>query len=488
MPKRKKTLRWRSKLLLLLITFSVLPVAAFAFWATRTVEDTFRTSTLDGLQALASAKAEAIDQFTAYRRTDVERIATLLAPYVAELHDSMARARAAGELPGPDELLKLPDDRLPNPDPAPVLSDAGLGHADGGTGSASWDRGGSSSALPGVSEGHRSVTDPADATARQHAPARERTLSREEEEALTKVRQPLGLILWDQNQFEELLVIDTDGRVLVSTYAEHKDRSAAEVEYFQQGSKATFVQPVYESPITKGLTMVIATPIYNQERKLLGVLAVRLNLRRFFRLIGDQTGLGKTGETVVGKKVDSEVVFMAPTRHNDQAALKVRIPIDSDRAQGLQDAARGQSGSGLTQDYRGVHVLAAWQHVPSLDWGLLVKIDYDEAIRSANEAKVTTLLWTLVILIIAIIAAFVVSQAFVRPLQEFKEATDRISRGDLDVQLNIRSHDEIGELADSFERMVAAIKFFRERSRGSDEDEGEDGDGDEESESTARGR
>jgi methyl-accepting chemotaxis protein len=209
---------------------------------------------------------------------------------------------------------------------------------------------------------------------------------------------------------------------------------------------------------------------------------VRLNLKRFFRLIGDQTGLGKTGETVVGKKMESEIVFMAPTRHNDQAALKVRIPIDDDRAQGLQDAARGQSNSGLIKDYRGVTTLAAWQHVPSLDWGLLVKIDYDEAIRSANEAKVTTLLWTLVILIIAIIAAFVVSQAFVRPLQEFKDATDRISRGDLEVQLNIRSHDEIGELADSFERMVAAIKFFRERSRGRDDDE----DGDVESETTAR--
>jgi HAMP domain-containing protein len=480
MPKRKKTLRWRSKLLLLLIIFSVLPVAAFAFWATRTVEDTFRTSTLDGLQALASAKAEAIDQFTAYRRTDVERIATLLAPYVTELQDSMARARAAGELPEPDDLLKLPDDPLPHENPAPVSSDAGVGHADSSTGSASGDPDSSS----GVSEGHS--TDPEDATARPHGPTQVRTLSKEEEEALTKLRQPLGLIVWDQNQFEELLVIDTDGRVLVSTYAEHKDRSAADLEYFQQGTKETFVQPVYESPITKGLTMVIATPIYDKERELLGVLAVRLNLRRFFRLIGDQTGLGKTGETVVGKKIDSEVVFMAPTRHDDQAALKVRIPIDSERAQGLQDAARGQSGSGLTKDYRGVNTLAAWQHVPSLDWGLLVKIDYDEAIRSASEAKVTTLLWTLVILVIAVIAAFVVSQAFVRPLQEFKDATDRISRGDLDVQLNIRSHDEIGELADSFERMVAAIKFFRERSRGSEEDEGEASD--DESESTVRGR
>jgi hypothetical protein len=38
------------------------------------------------------------------------------------------------------------------------------------------------------------------------------------------------------------------------------------------------------------------------------------------------------------------------------------------------------------------------------------------------------------------------------------------------VSLDIRSKDEIGELADSFERMVAAVKFFREQSRHADGD------------------
>ena len=57
----------------------------------------------------------------------------------------------------------------------------------------------------------------------------------------------------------------------------------------------------------------------------------------------------------------------------------------------------------------------------------------------------------------------------VRPLRELKDATERISKGDLDVKLAIRSRDEIGELADSFERMIAAIKFFREEKTEEDE-------------------
>jgi nitrogen fixation/metabolism regulation signal transduction histidine kinase len=65
----------------------------------------------------------------------------------------------------------------------------------------------------------------------------------------------------------------------------------------------------------------------------------------------------------------------------------------------------------------------------------------------------------------AFIAAILVSRAFLRPLQRLKEATDQISRGNLDVQIVTEADDEIGELSDSFERMVAAIKYFRDEGK-----------------------
>jgi HAMP domain-containing protein len=61
-------------------------------------------------------------------------------------------------------------------------------------------------------------------------------------------------------------------------------------------------------------------------------------------------------------------------------------------------------------------------------------------------------------------ASMAVARTLVQPLKDLKDAADRLSRGDFAVSLDIRSKDEIGELADSFERMVAAVKFFREQS------------------------
>jgi nitrogen fixation/metabolism regulation signal transduction histidine kinase len=304
------------------------------------------------------------------------------------------------------------------------------------------------------------------------------------EEAKARLRKILGLIAWDQREFEELLVMDAEGRVIASTFEDHEGHTAENLEYFRQGRKATYLQPVFSSPITERLTMVIATPIRDSDHQTFGVLAARLTLDRFFRLLSDVTGLDKTGETVVGKKIESEVVFMAPTRHDADAALTRRIAVGSEQAKALQQAARGQEGSGEAMDYRGVEVLAAWKHIPALDWGLVVKQDREEAMQEIDQLREATYGLAAIVILLATLASIIVSRAFVGSLRQLQQATEKISRGDFDVVLNIQSRDEVGELADSFDRMVAAIKFFREHSRLEDEEDletsGEPLDGDSE--------
>lgn len=444
---------WRTKLVALLIAFSVTPLAVVTFWSYSAQEQTLRHATIEGLEALAEAKTQAIDQFTDIRLRDVEVIASLIAPRLIRLRaKKKAEKRGEGqqEQPAPQPLpdLKKGAAAGSNPPPASAPETAKAPEP------------------PRRSRAHRGRKA---AERHRHGATKDQPKgdAKDEHRSLHRrdLDQTLGLILWDQRDFEELLVIDLDGRVLASTFDGHVGRTAAGLEYFERGRKAAHVQPVFMSPITEKLTMVIATPIRDEHHREIGVLAARLNLQRFFRLINDSTGLGTSGETVVAKRIDEAVVFMAPTRHAADAALKRKIALGSDRARYLQEAARGQDGSGLHMDYRGERTLAAWRHVPALDWGLLVKIDYDEAMRSATDARRRMVTLALVVLALALLASMLASRALVRPLRELKEATDRISRGDLAVQLDIRSADEIGELAASFERMVAAIKFFREHAR-----------------------
>lgn len=438
---RGRGISWRSKLLILLTLFSVLPLATLAYWVLIELEDSHRNSMLSSLEGLANAKAAALEQLTDNRKRDVERIAGLL---VHEVQAAVV-AQAALDTPEPEPLPELHDaEALATPEEHPVEQDAGTP-----------DGGGAVAEEP----------DPVPVRARNRRAEQEAALA----DAIAHLRQTLGLILWDQAEFEELLVIRDDGRVIASTFAEHEGRTAATLDYFQAGRRATFVQPVFRSPVTSRLTMVIATPIRDESAQEIAVLAARLNLERVFSLINDTTGLGQTGETLVAKVIQEKLVFMAPTRHDADAALH-DVEIDDHTSDPLGQAALGHAGRGETIDYRHRRVLAAWKPVGGLDWGLVVKIDDEEAMRAANEVRTRTLQISVAILLLAVLASIFAARELVRPLRQLKDATDRISRGDLGVALAIRSADEIGDLADSFERMVAAIKFFREHARPPEED------------------
>jgi HAMP domain-containing protein len=457
---RNTSLSWRTKLVLMMLLFSVVPVLVVSYLSSGILAETYTTSHLLGLQALAKAKAQAIDQFTDIRRRDVERISSLLSAHVTALRSAEREQGVDEEKPPPRKMLPLKDaENLPQP---------GTDHPDEvelppkPPTSASAPK----PPRPGERPKKTGEIEPPSGPPLVAGPAKAATV----EEAFSTLKQTLGLILWDQKEFEELLVLDRDGRVIAATFQGHEGKSALDLDYFKSGRKATFVQPVFMSPITNELTMMIAAPIRDEKLETIGVVAARLNLRRFFQLINDTTGLGDTGETVVAKKIGDQIVLMAPTRNDSAAALKRKISVGSDQARALQDAARGQSGFGVQLDYRNVDTFAAWQYVPSLEWGLLSKIDRSEAMEPVNTARDRILMMTVFAVLLIIPTSMAVARTMVQPLKDLKDATDRLSRGDFAVSLDIRSKDEIGELADSFERMVAAVKFFREQSRHADGD------------------
>lgn len=415
----KRTFRFTlvAKLFILLVAFASLPGAGMAFWTLRQMTASRAESKLAAMEAVANAKAEAIERFIEYRRANVERIASMVAERVEVLREELEGAR---DRVAPDELPDLEDGEELDGEPG---------------------------------------TPPAGTTSFEEPLAREATAA----EAHARVRRMLGHLLWDRSEFEELLVIDGGGHVLVSTYDGHEDRDASSVEYFAQGLRGTYLQPVFLSPITERHTMVVSTPIYSDDREVIAVLAARLNLDHFFSLLTDTTGLGATGETIAAEEVEGVIVLRAPTRHDPGASPGDQLTID-----GLPvgNAARGESGLGRSRDYRGVDVLAAWRHIDSLGWGLVVKLDVDEAMAPVADLEQTLWVAFLVVVIVAALIAVVVAGTIVRPLRQLRSAADRISRGDMGVSIDIESRDEVGELAESFERMIAAIRFFREQGAG----------------------
>lgn len=71
-------------------------------------------------------------------------------------------------------------------------------------------------------------------------------------------------------------------------------------------------------------------------------------------------------------------------------------------------------------------------------------------------------LYVLVYLAIAAGLSFFIFRTVTKPVKNLRDAADKITKGDLDVKINPKGHDEINDLAISFKSMVNALKKSKE--------------------------
>ena len=80
----------------------------------------------------------------------------------------------------------------------------------------------------------------------------------------------------------------------------------------------------------------------------------------------------------------------------------------------------------------------------------------------SRELSNVRLLVTTGLLILALAIAVIIGWSFTRPIQELASAAQRVAAGDLDFQVDVDRRDEVGQLAGTFNEMIAGLKSKRE--------------------------
>ena len=200
----------------------------------------------------------------------------------------------------------------------------------------------------------------------------------------------------------------------------------------------------------------ITSPVF-ESGSLIGVVALQMSMREINALASDYTGLGKTGETVFASKNNGEVLFVAPLRHDPDAAFRRSVQLGSEDAIPAQLALQGRRGSGTSFDYRGEEILAAWQYLPEVRWGLVAKIDTDEAFASARRLRNWFWLAGIITALVVGLAAVIVSRSISAPIVQLTDSVKRLASGDGHEKVVISATDEIGELATEFNQMAEQL-------------------------------
>jgi nitrogen fixation/metabolism regulation signal transduction histidine kinase len=85
----------------------------------------------------------------------------------------------------------------------------------------------------------------------------------------------------------------------------------------------------------------------------------------------------------------------------------------------------------------------------------------DEASQTAQRWFLYTLGLTTALVVIGVGGAFRLSNTILAPVQQLTVAITSVAAGDLDAVVHVKSGDEIGRLADGFNRMAERIRELR---------------------------
>ena len=266
--------------------------------------------------------------------------------------------------------------------------------------------------------------------------------------ARASVRSVLEYVVSQTADAQELLVLDLDGNVVVSTVAAHERRDQAKEEYFTRGSSGTHVQPVAESSLTEKPTITVATPLFGGDGQRIGVVAANLNLERLDRIVLPATGLGRTGESYLVAK-DGQFVH---TR------LRTGRYADGASSTAIDRAVRGAGGRGLYDNYAGVPVIGVYQWLDEIGAALVAEQSQDAAFAPARRLALTLAGIGLAVAALLAAAIYVASRRIARPILAITDTAAAVAAGDLTREAPVTTRDEVGTLAVAFNTMTSRLR------------------------------
>lgn len=300
-------------------------------------------------------------------------------------------------------------------------------------------------------------------------------------------------------EFEDALLLDNRGNVVYSAYkdvdlgtnildgpyegsklrqAYQKAMSANELDYVGFTDFELY-QPAEMQP-----TAWMVAPLIKNGRPE-GVLALQFPITKINRLMTfdkkwQQSGMGETGETVLGgpddlMRSDSRLFLENPQQYKTEVVAAGTPPDVADMAirqggttlvqkmtsQATLRAQEGQTGTIITQDYLGQDTLQAYAPLvikdSDLHWSIVAKVTTSEAFaREAAFTKTMVLVTTGIIFVVCVLAIYL-AQIFVRPIRRLEAGAQRISAGDYNVAIPVETRDEIGDLTMAFNEMGRSL-------------------------------
>lgn len=267
--------------------------------------------------------------------------------------------------------------------------------------------------------------------------------------------------------YRDVFLVDPDGNLVYTTqkeidfgtnladgqYASTGLGSAFRSAILSEEGRVTMTDFKFYEPSSLEPAAFLAVPLFEKDQRI-GVAAFQLSPVRLNRVISDPHGLGQTGETYV---VGDDFLMRTDSRFVDDSTILKR-KVETEAANAIQ---RGEEGSAVVTDYRGVEVLSHYRplDIVGLKWGIIAEMDQSEIGASATRiAWMAIGVLLTVLLCIAITSYFVLRVCVKRPFDQLIAGAREITEGNYSARVHVASKDEFAVLAHAQNEMATAVE------------------------------
>jgi signal transduction histidine kinase len=274
------------------------------------------------------------------------------------------------------------------------------------------------------------------------------------EAGLEERQQSFHNLLLRDELFSELIYLDATGKERVHVWPLKADRIGSGIDFsanprfVNARSKKRFFGDVYfQHGSQPHVAVAVAEPGG-------GVIAAEIDLG-FVRDVIERARIGTAGYAYAvarhGELFTHPDIDLVLRRTSFASLPQVQAALRSS-ADAPTDAVT------IGRDYAGTEVLSAYETIEPMSWRVFVEEPLSEAFAPIEAAIWRTAVLLGAFLLLAIATAVLLARRLVRPIESIQTAAAKIGSGALDQRIEVATNDELGSLADEFNRMAAQLQ------------------------------
>jgi GAF domain-containing protein/HAMP domain-containing protein len=271
-------------------------------------------------------------------------------------------------------------------------------------------------------------------------------LTPELEENLKKTirSRMVGVLGGEEEAYNEIMMLDSGGDVVVSTLPQREGSGFANQPFFNQGSMSFFAG-FADEPSFGTDNLMIATPIMD-ENVIQGVLALRSKAASIKMIMENTPGFPEAETYLV------DVNFNPVTR--------TLTPIEFINTKATSDALlkKVSSGKSIYISYTNQQVLGYYEWFQPMQLAMIAEVPISFVLNNTLRSFAGSSLLTLFVIAMAIAAVAVSARAISDPIKTLAQTTESFAAGKLSTRAIVDRSDEIGALANAYNKVATQLQ------------------------------